>query len=390
MSSDLKPKVVFTFVEAGMGHIMPMTGMLKAFTEKYGEKCEIQSLYPFSGSKHKEVRAMGKELDDFTINLSKGKALHFFEKVSFQFPSKMVLKCLDWHWGKKRKLYLEEYKDLKPDLLVASYYLPAHFASQLNKKGDWNSLIVSYAPDYCTYPAWDRDCDMYLIYNDMIEREALRKGFKREQLKRIPPVLKESLYSITKTKDELKKELGLDNEKITVVYANGAFGSRTTVKTVKALLASEINMNLVVVCGKNQKMYDEVKALADGHIGKVSITVLGFTDKMGEFMKAADICIGKGSANSVQESLYVGTPFIMSASANTTEDHSIEHYLGNDLAIKAFKPSKIIEAIRKLEADRSCYQYMIDNYNQKFKDDTGAEKAADAIYELLKTRYPNL
>jgi len=35
-----KPKVIFTFMEAGMGHITPMSGMSKAFTDKYGDKCE--------------------------------------------------------------------------------------------------------------------------------------------------------------------------------------------------------------------------------------------------------------------------------------------------------------------------------------------------------------
>ena len=32
----VKPKVIFTFVEAGLGHIVPATAVSEAFTKKYG------------------------------------------------------------------------------------------------------------------------------------------------------------------------------------------------------------------------------------------------------------------------------------------------------------------------------------------------------------------
>ena len=35
-----KPKVVFTFIEAGMGHIMPLKNIADCFEKKYGDKVE--------------------------------------------------------------------------------------------------------------------------------------------------------------------------------------------------------------------------------------------------------------------------------------------------------------------------------------------------------------
>ncbi len=390
MSDSVKPKVVFTFVEAGMGHIMPMVAIRKAFAEKYGGKCEVQSLYPFLDSKYEEVREMGKELASYTKSTSQCEFLHKLESFTDIFPSKLVLKFLDLHFGRKRKLYLEEYKDLKPDVLVSSYYLPSHLASQSNKRGDWNSYIVSYAPDFCTYPAWDRNCDLYFVYNDEAESESLKRGFKRERVKRIPYVLKDGLEDIVKTKDELKKEFGLDNGKPVVIYANGAYGTSSVGKSVRELIDSQINMNLVVMCGKNEVLFNEMNELCEQDNGNVTLKVIGFTDRMGEYMKAGDICIGKGSANSVQECLYVGTPFIMNSSANKTEDRCIRHHAKYNLAIKAFKTKKVIEILKNIEKDRNYYQYTIDNFNEKFRTIGGAESAADSIYELLKTRFPNL
>lgn len=36
-----KPKVLFPFVEAGLGHIMPMTAVVDVFEKKYGDRVEV-------------------------------------------------------------------------------------------------------------------------------------------------------------------------------------------------------------------------------------------------------------------------------------------------------------------------------------------------------------
>ena len=36
-----KPKVVFTFTEAGMGHIMPLKNIADSFESKYGDKVKV-------------------------------------------------------------------------------------------------------------------------------------------------------------------------------------------------------------------------------------------------------------------------------------------------------------------------------------------------------------
>ena len=49
-----KEKVVFTFVEAGMGHIVPATGIADAFEKKYGDMFEVVRWKIFSESPNRE------------------------------------------------------------------------------------------------------------------------------------------------------------------------------------------------------------------------------------------------------------------------------------------------------------------------------------------------
>ena len=50
-----KPKVVFTYVEAGMGHIMPITSISNAFEKKYGKYVEIVRSKFFSETGDKQM-----------------------------------------------------------------------------------------------------------------------------------------------------------------------------------------------------------------------------------------------------------------------------------------------------------------------------------------------
>ena len=65
-----KPKIVFTYVEAGMGHIIPIRSISEVFKQKYGDKCEVVDTYIFNESEHKEVNKMGRELSEHTIRAS--------------------------------------------------------------------------------------------------------------------------------------------------------------------------------------------------------------------------------------------------------------------------------------------------------------------------------
>ena len=95
-----KPRVVFTFVEAGMAHIISASGMYEAFKSKYGDRCEVIKSYVFSESKDEQVQKMGVAQSSHTKRLASNKLYNKFEAISYKFPSSFVLKILDGHFQK--------------------------------------------------------------------------------------------------------------------------------------------------------------------------------------------------------------------------------------------------------------------------------------------------
>lgn len=380
-----KPKVVFTYVEAGMGHIAPMTGMSRVFTQKYGDKCEIVNSYIFSESKHPSVVELGKSLVAHTKKTAFNRLYNRIEAFSYLIHSKIILKILDLTFRKARKDFFEEFKSVKPDLLVASYYKPAHLAAQANKKGLSDTLIATYTPDPYVYPAWDRNCSIYMVNNHQAERIALKKGFKKGQVKRVPFIYNDAFLNGQTTKEVARESLGIKKEEFVVLITNGAYGSNNTKKLIKEILKDNVNAKIICACGKDAELLEYI----NNNKGERNVEAIGYTNRLNDYMIASDLVVGKGGANTLMEASYVYKPMIICDRANRLEEIIAKFGQKEGLAIIETKPKKVIQMIKDEIEGRTHFENFYESA-KKYCDDTGAERAADELFALLKTRFPEL
>ncbi len=383
-----KPKVLFTFVEAGMGHIAPMKGICEAFTRKYGDKCEIEKSFIFEESAYPQVRKMGKSFSVHTKRTAYNKLLNKLEALSYILWSRIVLLALDIIFFRARRKFFLEFKDKNPDLVVSTYYKPSHLAKQSNKKGLTNTLIATYTPDVYVYPAWDRQCDAFIVNNLDAEKMAKRRGFKKDIVKRVPFVFRPEIEKKSGDKEQKKKDLGLEN-KYLVLFTSGAYGTQGTKKFLKKLLKENLEINLVVACGKNEKLVKEMSEIAHFKGDKTNLRVIGFVDNITDYMEAADLCVGKASTNTVMEVARAKTPMILNACANRVEEMAKRRFVKEKIALYEKNPKKIA---RLIEKDMGQKDYLLTSLSglEKCDDLTGAQKTADILFDLLKTRFPEL
>ena len=383
-----KPKVVFTYMEAGFGHITPMSGMAKAFSEKYGDKCEVSEIYPFSDSQNKSVRKMGKTQVSFIKLLSKSKIYGKLEGISYNFSSAFVLKVIDLFFLRGRRKFFKEFKDYEPDLLVSSFYQPSHLARESNDRGLTNTLIATYSPDPYIYPAWDRKCDVFLVNNENAESSALKNGFKKEQVKRVPFIFSDKVKNYAKDKKSAREELGIKDE-FTVLITSGAYGAEKNKKLVKRLFASDAKMNVVMIFGEREKAIPKFMKFLKNKKEGITFYPIGFTDKMAEYMVASDVIIGKTGSNTVAEAAHFKRPMILNATASKLEEITADYYVKTGVATKITSPRKIVSVIEN-EIRTNTGFYKDEERYKAFEDVSGAERAADILYELLKTKFQNV
>ncbi|MBO5394947.1 MAG: hypothetical protein J6A28_03480 [Clostridia bacterium] len=383
-----KQKVVFTFVEAGMGHIVPATGIADAFEKKYGEQFDVIRWKIFSDSQNPIIKKYSDDIIAWVKMASKNKLGAFEEKLSYFVGSKFTLKVLDAKFKKAKEASIDEIVKMNPALICSTYYSPSHFTVHARMQGKTDPIIATYTPDPVVYPSWDRGTDIFFVNNESAEKYALKYGFKESQLYKVPFILRKEIESTTKNKKEARRMLGLAEDKFTLLMASGAYGTSKDKKVIDNVLAQDLDINFVVVCGKNEELYKYCEEKA-AQSRKTAFHYVGFTNQMFVYNSAADLMMGKTGANSMMESFYFGVPFIATSSANLLEQYICKYYIKDkQCGEKIFNPKKVGQRIAEIVENPAILEAYKKNL-RGYQDSSGAERVADKLYEMLKAKYQN-
>ncbi len=127
-------------------------------------------------------------------------------------------------------------------------------------------------------------------------------------------ILRPDFYCEDKTDPAaLRRELNLRNDLPTGMLLFGGFGSRVMYEIVERLEAAALPLQLIVICGRNEKLAEKFRARA----WKLPLHIVGFTKEVHRLMRAADFLIGKPGPGSVAEAMVRKLPVILECNAWT-------------------------------------------------------------------------
>jgi len=135
----------------------------------------------------------------------------------------------------------------------------------------------------------------------------------------------------------------------------GGEGSTEIERIVRLLNESDLNMQLIALCGHNQRAVDAVRALP----ARIPIFVEGFTKEIPHYMALADFFIGKPGPGSISEAIAMRLPVIVERNAWTLpqERYNTEwvEKQGVGIVIKNF--AQIAGAVREMLMPERYAQY---------------------------------
>ena len=114
------------------------------------------------------------------------------------------------------------------------------------------------------------------------------------------------------------------------------------------------------------------------------LTIVGFTDKLSEYFRAADVAIGKSGINTTMEARCLGCPIILNASANALEEIAFDYFKKNQIAVCERSPKKIIGLIGRDVKEAGYLNSLLNDFTP-YADPTGAEQTADLLFGLLQS-----
>jgi 1,2-diacylglycerol 3-beta-galactosyltransferase len=112
---------------------------------------------------------------------------------------------------------------------------------------------------------------------------------------------------------EERKKLGLHPALPTGIVLFGGHGSSAMLDIVRRLDTVKSDLQLILVCGKNQKLVDAIKS----YKARFPILAEGFTRQVDYYMSLADFFIGKPGPGSISEALQFHLPVIVECNGRT-------------------------------------------------------------------------
>jgi len=170
----------------------------------------------------------------------------------------------------------------------------------------------------------------------------------------------------------VKRELGLREDLPTAMVLFGGFGSKVMYEIVEKLDAARLPVQLILICGKNEKLAARLKAKK----WNIGTAVLGFTKEVHKLMRAADFMIGKPGPGSIAEAMQRGLPVLVECNSWTLPQERF-----NTEWVKEKKVGVVLESFGNV---LSGVQQMLETAKlSEFRQNVAAQNNR-AIFEIME------
>ena len=211
--------------------------------------------------------------------------------------------------------------------------------------------FVTLITDLADYPPhfWIEPESEYIIAGtERARQQALTMGHAADHIFQTSGmILKPRFYEKTAVDRVAERErLGLETDCPTGIVLFGGHGSQVMADITRKLNETASGVQLILICGHNEKLAAELKTLQTGK----PILVVGFAQNVEYYMALADFFIGKPGPGSISEALQFHLPVIVECNSRTLpqERYNAEWITENGYGIVVPSFKKIAPAVQRL------------------------------------------
>ncbi|BEO21299.1 processive diacylglycerol beta-glucosyltransferase (plasmid) [Serratia marcescens] len=138
-----------------------------------------------------------------------------------------------------------------------------------------------------------------------------------------------------------------------VMLGGGGWGLQISARTIKMLLTQPLLTRLIVLCGKNNELYDDLSSRFQSEINHQRLEVHAYTEKMPDIYARASIVATKSGGLTLTEAALSGKPIIITGYLPGHEEDNMRIFLQNNAALYAENDKALVNAIQILLTDNS-------------------------------------
>ena len=231
------------------------------------------------------------------------------------------------------------------DVIISTHPLAAQIIDELMSRGAPRALHVGIVTDYTILPTWEdsKNIDYLVTCSSAIETRAVSRGIPAEKL--LPfgiPI--HGRFLVKTEQSDARTSLGLRTDLPVALIMGGSMGYGGIVKIVKDAVEHISGLQLIVVCGRSEKLINSLMALDLPD----TVHPMGFVSNVDVLMDASDFIITKPGGLSVSESLQKGLPMILFDPIPGQEEANADYLVNYGMAMRSSEYVHVWELIKVL------------------------------------------
>ena len=340
------PKVLILTAHYGNGHVQVAKTLEQTFRQRGIEDVIVCDLF---GESHPVITDITKYLylKSYTI----GKELYrlFYYGVEKIYDKKIA----SWYanFGRKRlKTLLHEEK---PDIVINTF--PIIAVPELKKQTSFSIPVYNVLTDFCLHKIWiHREVDRYFVATDYVKEIMMDVGIPAEQIVETGIPIRKNFETIINP-ETLYSKYHLSREKKTLLIVAGAHGVLGSVKELCQSFMTVSDLQIVVVCGKNETLKRELLGLQEQK--PEALKIFGYVENIDELFRITSCMITKPGGITLSEAAALQVPVILYKPVPGQENENAMYFERKGAAVVIREDDDIFAKTKALlEDDRKLLQ----------------------------------
>jgi len=230
------------------------------------------------------------------------------------------------------------------DIIVTTHLAANSVGLKALGKNRSRRFITVITDPVTTHALWfDKRADLILVPTEMARERAISYHMPSEKVHVVGQPVADRYCAPPGDKRALREKLGWMQEKMLVLLIGGGEGMGPIARTATAIAESGLDVGLIIVAGRNQRL----KAKLESHAWPIQTIVYGFTSNLPDFMRAADVLVSKAGPGTIAEALNAGLPIILNARVLGQEDGNVTYVQKERVGVWAPNPERVVRTLAK-------------------------------------------
>ncbi len=333
-----KPHIVFYFSDTGGGHRSAAEAIIEAINIKYKKQVTTEMVDFF---KDYAPIPFNRAADMYPYMVKAPQLWSAsFHATDGRTQARLITATM---WPIARHAAKALVRSHPADLIVTVHPFANTFA--LKALGVHRPPFINVVTDMVTTHAlwFDNRADLILVPTETARKRAIKYKMPPEKLRVVGLPVADRYCQPMGRKSTLRKKLGWPVEKPVVLLVGGGEGMGPLAKTAMEIDGSGLDVCLIIVCGRNQRLKESLEAQK----WENPAVIYGFTRDMPDFMRAADYIVTKAGPGTVAEALNAQLPIILYSKLPGQEDGNVTFVEEEGAGVWAPKPAEVVRALTR-------------------------------------------